>query len=250
MDLAANGVINEGETSKRMGLKGISNASEAEPIKRNIRISQESDAPIHIAHISTAESLKAIKEAKDKGVKITCEVMPHHISLCDFDIVCDNTDFKVSPPLRSKKDVEALKKGLAEGIIDVIATDHAPHGERDKPKDFYKADNGISGFETAFSVCYTYLVRNDFLTMKELIKLMCSKPAGLLNINKGRIIEGCIADLTVVDLNKKYIVNKNDFVSKGKNTPFHGMELWGEIQMTVASGKIVYRKEEKANVYR
>lgn len=243
LNLVAGGVINIGEMSKRFGLKGIPNASETEPIKRNIRIAQALDAPIHIAHISTKESLNAIKKAKEEGVRVTCEVMPHHISLCDGDIKADNTDYKVNPPLRNRLDVEALKIGIKEGIIDVIATDHAPHGLKDKPKNFYEAANGISGLETAFSVCYTYLVRNNYITLKELINLMCLRPANLLNIDKGRIKEGHIADLTVIDLNKNYTVNKNDFVSKGKNTPFHGKELWGEILMTIASGRIVYRKE-------
>lgn len=243
LDLVSGGVINEGSVSKRLGLRGISNASEVVPIKRNIKIAQRIGAPVHIAHISTQESLNAIKEAKERGIQITCEVMPHHISLCDEDIVDENTDFKVNPPLRSKIDVEALRAGLSEGIIDVIATDHAPHNYMDKPGDFYKAANGISGLETAFSICYTYLVRNKYITLRELIKFMCLNPAKLLNIYKGRIKEGYVADLTVTDLERNFIVNKNDFVSKGKNTPFHGKKLWAEVQMTIGSGELVYRKE-------
>jgi dihydroorotase len=249
LDLVSGGIINEGESSKKLGLKGISNASEALPVIRNIKFAEKLNASVHIAHISTAESLKAIKEAKEKGIKVTCEVMPHHISLCDDDITEDNTDFKVNPPLRSIKDVEALRTGLVEGVIDVIATDHAPHGEKDKPIDFYNAAFGISGIETAFSVCYTYLVRTELLSIKDLTKLMCQKPADLLNINGGRICKGCSADLAVFDLNANYIVDKREFISKGKNTPYHGKRLWGETIMTIYKGKIVYRKDE-SDVYR
>lgn len=245
LDLVSDGVINEGEVSRRLGLKGISKLSEELPIIRNIILAEKCDAPIHIAHISTVESLKIIKEAKEKGIKVTCEVTPHHISLCDSDIIDGDTNFKVNPPLRSRDDVEALRQGLKDGIIDIIATDHAPHSEKDKPSDFYKAANGISGIEIAFSVCYTYLVRTGLLTLKELLNMMCLNPSNLLNINKGKIYIGSIADLTVIDLHRDFEVNKYEFVSKGKNTPFHGKRLWGEIIMTISEGNIVYRKEDE-----
>ncbi len=249
LNLVSGGVINEGASSKRLGLKGISNASESLPVIRNIKLAEKLDGSVHIAHISTIESLNAIKAAKEKGIKVTCEVMPHHISLCDDDIIEDNTDFKVNPPLRSSRDVEALRTGLVEGVIDVIATDHAPHGEKDKPIDFNNAAFGISGIETAFSVCYTCLVRTGFLSIKDLTKLLCQKPADLLNISGGRICKGYSADLAVFDLNSSYIVDKHDFISKGKNTPYHGKRLWGKTIMTIYKGKIVYRKDVN-DVYR
>ncbi|MCK9218168.1 MAG: dihydroorotase [Firmicutes bacterium] len=250
MGLTAGGVINEGEISREMNLKGISNLSEAKPIIRNIMLAKKTNAPVHIAHVSTAESLEAIEEAKEKGIKVTCEVTPHHISLSENDIVKDNTDFKVNPPLRSKEDVAALQHGLRDGIIDVIATDHAPHSGQDKAGDFYKAANGISGIEIAFSVCFTYLVRTGLLTLKELLRLMSLNPSNLLKLNKGRIYIGGAADLAVIDLYKEFEVKKSDFVSKGKNTPFHGKNLWGEIIMTISGGNIVYEKGEVYGVYR
>jgi len=243
LDLVAGGVINEGAISRRLGLKGISNLSETKPIIRNIMLAEKTNSSIHIAHISAAESLEAIKEAKSKGIKVSCEVTPHHISLCEDDIVEGNTDFKVNPPLRSKEDVIALQHGLRDGIINIIATDHAPHNEKDKKGDFYKAANGISGIEIAFSVCFTYLVRTGILTLKELFKLMSLNPSNVLKLNKGRIFVGGIADLTVIDLYKKFKVSKDDFISKGKNTPFHSKSLWGEVIMTILSGKTVFKKE-------
>ncbi len=243
LDLVAGGVINKGKVSERLGLKGISNSSETQPIIRNIKLAEKLGAAVHIAHISTEDSLEVIKKAKKRGVKISCEVTPHHISLCDEDIKGKDTSYKVNPPLRNISDVKALQQGIRDGYINIIATDHAPHNDKDKPNDFIKAANGISGFETAFSVCFTYLVRSGLINLKELLKLMCLNPAKLLNIDKGRIHIGNVADLTVIDLEKSYFVNRDSFVSKGKNTPYHGKELWGEIVMTIYEGNIVYRKE-------
>ncbi len=243
LSLVSGGVINKGNVSRKFGFKGISNVSESLPVIRNIQLAEKLDASIHIAHISTFESLEAIKEAKEKGIKVSCEVTPHHISLCDEDIIKDNTDFKVNPPLRGIKDVKALQEGLKDSIIDVIATDHAPHSDSDKPKDFYKAANGISGIELAFSICFTYLVRTGLLTIKELIKLMCLNPANILKIDKGRICVGAVADLAVIDLYKEFTVNKEEMVSKGKNTPFNGKKLWGQVLATISNGNIVYMRK-------
>lgn len=241
--LVEGGVINLGEAAKRLGLKSISGLSEELPIMRDIMLAEETNAKIHIAHISTAKSLNIIKEAKAKGINVSCEVTPHHIALSENDIIDGDTNFKVNPPLRSKKDAEALQNGLKDGIIDIIATDHAPHSEIDKPEDFYKAANGISGIEIAFSICYTYLVRTGKLSLNELIKRMSLNPSLLINLGKGNISLGSVADLTVIDLDRNFIVDKSKFTSKGKNTPFHGKELWGEILMTISQGRIVYEKE-------
>lgn len=242
--LVNGGVVNQGEISKTLGLKGISALSEELPIMRDILLAKEADYKIHIAHVSTKGAVEFIREAKRKGIKITCEVTPHHIALDDSIITEGFTDCKVNPPLRSKEDVEAVKAGLQDGTIDAIATDHAPHHESEKGKDFYAAANGISGIESAFAVCYTELVEGGVLSLKELVAKMSSNPAEILNIDAGCITVGKAADLTIVDLNKAIQIDKNTFLSKGKNTPFHGRSYRGEIQYTIVNGKIVYQKEE------
>lgn len=243
IDLAGDGVINEGEACTRLGLKGIPALAEELQVMRDIMLSQHTGAGIHIAHISTEGSLNIIRKAKQNGIKVSCEVTPHHLSLSEEDILAHDTSFKVNPPLRRLQDVLALREGLRDGIIDIIATDHAPHSTPDKPGDFDKAANGISGIELAFSVCYTYLVKTGILTLNELISKMSYKPSELLNLGKGRIAEGSIADLAVIDLNAEFTVDREKLISKGKNTPYHGKKLWGETLLTISKGRLVYEKE-------
>ena len=240
LDLAEGGVMNEGEKSRQLGLIGIPALSEELPIMRNVMIAKETNSAIHIAHISTAGSAEIIRKAKQDYINVTCEVTPHHISLTE-DIIEDGfTDCKVNPPLRTKNDVEKMKQALRDNTIDLIATDHAPHHIDDKGNDFYSAANGISGIETAFAVCYTELVMGGYLTIKQLINKMSYNPSTLLGLDRGRIKIGKKADITIVDLNKKNVVNKEDFLSLGKNTPFHGRSYYGEVQYTIVNGKIVY----------
>jgi len=250
MGLSKGGVINEGRISQKLGLKGIPKIAEELQVMRDVMLAEYTGASIHIAHISTEGSLDIIRWAKQRGVKVSCEVTPHHISLSEEDIIPSDTSFKVNPPLRTIEDVDALRKGLQDGMIDVIATDHAPHSDLDKPGDFYKAANGISGIELSFPVCYTYLVKEGLLTMEELIKKMSYNPSKLLGLSKGVIEKGRDSDLTVVDIESQFIVDRNQLVSKGKNTPFHGKKLWGETLMTISKGKVVYEKEGRFNVYR
>lgn len=238
--LVHGGVINEGEKADVLGLPGISNLSEELPVMRDIMLAGEADYKIHIAHVSTSGSAEIIRLAKQRGVQVTCEVTPHHIALSDDIIAKGFTDCKVNPPLRSKEDVAAMKQALADGTIDVIATDHAPHHQDDKGEDFFKAANGISGIETAFSVCYTELVDSGLMTLKELVHKMSFRPSQILGINKGRLAVGAIADLTIVDLSKTVTINKNAFYSKGKNAPFHGRSYKGEVLYTIVNGEIVY----------
>lgn len=243
--LVKGGVVNAGYKAYELGLPGISNLSEELPIARDILLAAEADYKIHIAHVSTKGSVEIIREAKSRGVKVTCEVTPHHIALSQDIISAGFTDCKVNPPLRSSLDIEAIKEAIKDGTIDVIATDHAPHHESEKGQDFFKAANGISGIETAFSVCYTELVASGILTLKELIAMMSYNPSQILGIDKGMISVGKAADFILVDLNKTVTVDKNSFVSKGKNTPFHGRSYKGEVEYTIVEGKIIYSKEEK-----
>ena len=242
--LVKGGVMNKGNKSKELGLPGISNLSEELPIVRDIMLAAEADYKIHIAHVSTKGSVDIIREAKKRGIKVTCEVTPHHIALSDDIITEGYTDCKVNPPLRSLEDVHEIKQGLRDGTIDAIATDHAPHHETEKTKDFYKAANGISGIETSFSVCYTELVETGILSLKELVAKMSYNPSMILGIKSGKIAVGEIADIVLVDLNKTNKIDKDTFFSKGKNTPFHGRSYKGEVVYTILNSKIVYKKED------
>lgn len=242
--LVKGGVINQGKKAQELGLPGISSLSEELPVVRDIMLAAEADYKIHIAHVSTKGTVDIIREAKKRGLKVTCEVTPHHIALSD-DIISEGyTDCKVNPPLRSIEDLLAIKQALKDGTIDAIATDHAPHHETEKTNDFYKAANGISGIETSFSVCYTELVESGILSLKELAVKMSYNPSQILGINKGKLAVGEIADLVIVDLNKTSKIDKNTFISKGKNTPFHGRSYRGEVVCTIVKGEIIFNKED------
>ncbi len=240
LSLAEGGAINYGIKSQQLGIRGIHPLSEELNVMRDIMLAEETDSQIHIAHISTAGSVKIIREAKGRGVKVTCEVTPHHIGLTEDIINPGFTDSKVNPPLRTVRDVEALIEALKDGTIDAIATDHAPHHKDEKGTDFYSAAFGISGIETAFSVCYTELVERGALTLKELADKMSSRPANILKLETGRIKTGMPADLVIVDTARKITIDKESFISKGKNTPFHGREYSGDVVYTIVGGKVAY----------
>ncbi|WP_050606591.1 dihydroorotase [Clostridium niameyense] len=198
---------------------------------RNITLSQFTGCKVHIAHVSTKESMKYIMDFKDKGIKVTCEVTPHHIAMTE------DVQYKVNPPLRKKEDVEFLIKSIKDGFVDCIATDHAPHTSEDK----IKGSPGISGIETAFSVCYTTLVRENNISLNKLSQLMSKNPADLLGVNKGEIKIGTEADLVLVDTEEKYYINVEEFCSKGKNTPLDGEIVYGKVKVTIRSGKVIYK---------
>ncbi|HPL53893.1 MAG TPA: dihydroorotase [Bacillota bacterium] len=240
LSLAEGGAINYGKKAEELGIKGIHPLSEELNIMRDIMIAEETGSRIHIAHVSTAKSAGLIRDAKRRGVKITCEVTPHHIGLTEDIITLSFTDCKVNPPLRTSEDAEALKKALKNGTIDAIATDHAPHHKDDKSEDFYSSAFGISGIETAFSVCYTELVETGILTMKELAAAMSSNPSKIMGLNAGEISIGKKADLVIVDAARGITVDRRNLVSKGKNTPFHGRHYKGDIVYTIVNGRIVY----------
>lgn len=240
LSLAEGGAINTGSAAERLGIKGIHPLSEELNIMRDIMIAEDTEAHIHIAHISTARSAEMIRAAKAKGIMVTCEVTPHHIGLTEDIITRGFTDCKVNPPLRTARDVEALKEALRDGTIDAIATDHAPHHISEKGEDFYSSAFGISGIETAFAVCYTELVESGILTLEELVGKMCSKPAKLLKLETGEIRTGMAADLVIVDTSKRITVNKEKLLSMGKNTPFNGRSYTGDIAYTIVNGNLVY----------
>ncbi|MBP7072439.1 MAG: dihydroorotase [Clostridia bacterium] len=243
LSLAEGGAINKGRKSEQMGIRGIHPLSEELNVMRDIMIAEETDSHIHIAHVSTAGSAEIIRAAKRRGVKVTCEVTPHHIGLTEDIITPGFTDCKVNPPLRTAGDVEALKEALKDGTIDVIATDHAPHHKDEKSEDFYSSAFGISGLETAFSVCYTELVESGILTLKELSERMSKNPAKLLKLESGIIKTGIAADLVLVDTAREITVNRDDFLSKGKNTPFHGKTYKGDIVYTIVDGNVAYENK-------
>lgn len=243
LSLAAGGVINQGRQSEKLGIRGIHPLSEELSVMRDIMIAEATDSRIHIAHVSTARSAEIIRAAKRRGVKVTCEVTPHHIGLTEDIITAGFTDCKVNPPLRTAADVEALKEALKDGTIDVIATDHAPHHEGSKGEDFYSAAFGISGIETAFSVCYTELVETGILTLKDLSARLSKNPAEILKLDRGIIGIGCSADLVIVDTRRRITVNRDNFLSKGKNSPFHGRTYVGDIIYTIVDGNVVYESK-------
>lgn len=198
---------------------------------RNITLAKYAGCKVHFSHVSTKESMEYIVKAKAKGYKVTCEVAPHHIALTDKEC-----NYRVNPPIRGQEDVDYLIKAIKDGVVDAIATDHAPHSEDDK----LKGAPGISGIETSFSVCYTKLVREGHITLNQLSEIMSKRPSEILGVNKGVIDIGYEGDIVILDLNKEYKINKEELVSKGKNTPFHGKSLHGEVVATIKGGKIVY----------
>ena len=235
------GVVNEGENATKAGLKGIPSSAEDIMIAREIILAQMLDTKVHICHVSTASGVQLIREAKARGVKVSCETCPHYIAGTDALILDYNTNSKVNPPLRSEKDRQAILAGIADGTIDVIATDHAPHHYEDKNVDFSQAANGISGLETAFALSYTYLVDSKIISLDKLVEVMSEKPAKLLGLESGCLKEGGLADIALVDLNKTYKINSAEFKSKGKNTPFDGWQVKGKVMATVVEGKIKYK---------
>ena len=198
---------------------------------RDLYLAKVTKARLHMAHVSTIESITAIRRAKEEGANVTCEVTPHHIGL-----TTEESNYRVNPPIREKDDVKAIIEGIKDGTVDCIGTDHAPHTQEDKEK----GAPGMVGLETAFSICYTELVKKYGITINKLSELMSRNPANILGMNKGSITIGKDGDLVLVDLNKEVIIDKDKFVSKGKNTPFHGRKYFGEVVMTIKAGKVIY----------
>lgn len=242
INLVDGGVVNEGYNSTLTGLKGSLRAAEDIMIARDIALAESLDIPVHICHVSTYSGVEIIKSAKKRGVAVTAETCPHYFILTD-DIITDfDTNTKVNPPVREEKDRKALIKGLKDGTIDCIVTDHAPHSAKDKQVEYNLAAFGISGIETSFALSYTYLVRTGILTLSQLMDKMSLNPASVLNLDGGELKEGAPADITIVDLNEKYVIDGKKFLSKGKNTPFNGYEVYGKVLCTIVDGVIKYEK--------
>lgn len=240
--LASDGVMNEGKWSVLLGMNGISKASEELIIARNIIFARETGWRIHMQHVSTKDSVDMIRRARAKGIPVTGEATPHHLTLTDECVKKFDTNYKMNPPLRAEEDRQALIEGVADGTITVIATDHAPHTQTAKLVEFDHAPFGIIGLETALPVCFTQLVATGIISIPQLIAKMTVGPAEVLGMENYDLSIGKAADITVFDPEKEYIVDKEKFFSKARNTPFDGMKVRGEINLTVVDGKIVYRK--------
>ena len=239
------GVMNADQKAEALGLKGITNAVEDVIVARDILLAKETGVQLHLCHCSTADSVRMVAEAKKDGLPVTAEVCPHHFIMTTDDITEDDGNFKMNPPLRSKADVEALREGLKNNIMDVIATDHAPHAEQEKDRSMKDAAFGIVGLETSAALTYTELVETGVLTPMQMAEKMSYNPAKILGLSeeKGSISEGKIADIVIFDPSKEYEIDKHTFFSKGKNTPFDGYPVKGDVKYTFVDGNIVYENK-------
>ncbi len=239
-DPTLKGDMNEGGVSTLLGLEGIPTSSEAIMAGRDILLAEYLNTKVHIAHISAKETVELIRNAKKRGVRVTCETTPHYIAGTHEMVIGYDTNTKVNPPLRSESDRLAIIEGIKDGTIDCIVTDHAPHHLDDKRVEYSLASNGISGLETSFSLCYTHLVKEGHIDLDRLIDLMSYKPLEVLQWESAGISEKGMANLTIVDLNKEYSIDPAKFVSKGKNNPFGGKKVAGNVEGTIVNGEIAY----------
>ena len=243
--LSSSGHMNEGKLAVKLRLNGIPAAAEEHSIERNLALARLTEGRLHIAHVSTRGSVELIRRAKDKGVRVTAEVTPHHLMLTEEEVTGRNTNAKVNPPLRTKKDIKVLIQGLKENVIDIIATDHAPHTEEDKSGDFALAPFGISGLETALGSLMRLVHAGD-LPLPLLVAKLTSAPAKIIGDKfglLGTLTEGVAADVTIFDPGQEWVVNPSGFASKGKNTPLSGLTLKGRVMATIYGGKIVYKDD-------
>ncbi len=243
-NMVGKGAMNAGKKAEELGIQGISNAVEDVIAARDILLAKETGARLHLCHCSTEDSVKMIRTAKEDGLKVSGEVCPHHFVLTEDEIPADDANFKMNPPLRSSTDVESLRLGLAEGIMGAISTDHAPHGEEEKKVSMAEAPFGIVGSETAYALSVTYLVKKGLLTPMQLVERMSTGPCRILGVSGGSLAVGDPADITIADMDSEYRIDKNTFISKGKNTPFHGMKVQGRVYYTIVDGEIVYQYED------
>ena len=240
INLVEGGALNAGKKAETMGIKGISNAVEDIIAARDIMLAKETGATLHLCHCSTRDSVEMVRQAKADGIKVTAEVCPHHFTMCEDDIAEDDANYKMNPPVRGREDLEALRKGLHDEVFDVISTDHAPHSAEEKAVGIAKAPFGIVGSETAVCLTITELVEKGVITPMQMAAKMSYNPAKVLGIDKGDISEGKVADITIINPTEEYIIDVNEFASKGKNTPFNGKKVRGRVKYTIVAGDVVY----------
>lgn len=243
-NLAGDGIMNEGEKARELGMPGIGNEVEDVIVARDIALAKAMGARLHLCHCSTEESARILKHAKEDGVSVTGEACPHHFTLCEDDITEDDPNYKMNPPLRAKKDLKAIRKALKEDVIDVIATDHAPHAPYEKGITMKKSPFGIVGLETAAAITYSELVLKESLTVMQMAEKMSYNPAKVIGLDRGSLEVGKVADVVIFDPAKTYAIDAFKFVGKSRNTPFHGRKVTGEVRMTIASGEIIYETKE------
>lgn len=241
LSIVDEGIINEGKVSKELNVKGIKKASEDSITAREIALAESEDLKVHIAHVSTKVSVGIIRDAKKRGVKVTCETCPHYFTFTEEELLKMDANFKMNPPLRTKEDKDAIIEGILDKTIDCIVTDHAPHADSEKC-DFKISKNGVIGLETSLSATLSEFYHNKKLSLNDIVRLMSKNPAKILKIEGGEIKEGANADLAVVDIDKEYIYNREDIKSKSKNSPFIGKKLKGKNVLTIKGGKIVYNE--------
>ncbi|MBU4418909.1 MAG: dihydroorotase, partial [Candidatus Omnitrophica bacterium] len=240
--LSGKGVINLGFNSTRLGLRGIANESEYKRVRRDVELAKNAASAVHIAHVSCRESVEIITEAKKTGIKVTCETAPHYFTLTEDALLGYDTNMKMNPPLRSIEDLIAIKQGLKDGSIDVIASDHAPHTENEKDIEFERAEFGVVGLETELSVSITELINKQVLDWPGLITRLCLNPARILGLDKGRLTAGSFADVVIISDQQSWTVDKPALVSKSKNSPFFGRCLKGLVDYTICNGTIAYQR--------
>ena len=239
-DLLRGGYIHDGEYARMNGHRGICSESEWAQIERDIKLVEQIGCRYHVCHISTKESVELIRQAKSRGVNITCETGPHYLTMCDMDLK-EEGRFKMNPPIRSVEDRDALIKGIQDGTIDVVATDHAPHTAEEKSRGLERSAMGVVGLETSFAVIYTKLVKTGIISLEKAIDVLAESPRRIFGLGDG-LKEGAAADVAVFDLDAEWVVEPEKFFSKGKATPFEGWELCGECCLTMVDGKIVYER--------
>ena len=240
INLVHGGVVNADARTRQLGLPGITNSVEDIIAARDIMLSRDTGAQLHLCHCSTKDSVLMVKMAKEEGLKVSAEVCPHHFAMSSEDIPGDDANYKMNPPLRTMEDVEALREGLRDGIMDVISTDHAPHSKEEKERPMAKAPFGIVGLETAACLTHTVLVKGGYLTPMQMAEKMSYNPARIMHFDKGDIAPGKDADIVIFDPNEVYKIDVNEFASKGTNTPFHGKEVTGRVKHTICGGRVVY----------